>query len=351
MRVQDDIAASCHITGHAAIARRAPVRVDPQPAAGLGNCGAAGLFALAGSFILFAQVLNAGVISYHIGNWAPPWGIEFRLDAANSFVLVVVSLVGAVCILYGRRSIEREIPEDDQPLFYTMLLLCFAGMLGVAAPGDAFNLFVFLEIFSLSSYVLVAMGAGRDRRALTAAFTYLLLGTIGATFYVIGLGFVYALTGTLNMADHGGADYRYGRQRHPAGGVCVYHYRHGPEAGDLSAASVAAERLYLCPIHGVPRFLRARRPRWRFMSCCGFLYTVFSPAFPFRSPNPAISVFAAWAGGNFCRIDCGAFSARCKTPAGLFQHRPVRLFSAGCQFCQYRRADGDALCICLIMRL
>ncbi|MCK9993647.1 MAG: multicomponent Na+:H+ antiporter subunit D [Alphaproteobacteria bacterium] len=172
-----------------------------SPLLAWGIAALAGLFALAGSFILFAQVLNAGVISYHIGNWAPPWGIEFRLDAANSFVLVVVSLVGAVCILYGRRSIEREIPEDDQPLFYTMLLLCFAGMLGVTSTGDAFNLFVFLEIFSLSSYVLVAMGAERDRRALTAAFTYLLLGTIGATFYVIGLGFVYALTGTLNMAD------------------------------------------------------------------------------------------------------------------------------------------------------
>ncbi|MSP41872.1 MAG: monovalent cation/H+ antiporter subunit D family protein [Alphaproteobacteria bacterium] len=162
---------------------------------------AATLFALAGSFILFAQALNAGVISYHLGGWAPPWGIEFRLDAANSFVLIIVSLVGAVCMIYGRDSIPREIKSSDQPLFYTMMMLCFSGMLGVTSTGDAFNLFVFLEIFSLSSYVLVAMGAGSDRRALTAAFTYLLLGTIGATFFVIGLGFIYVLTGTLNMAD------------------------------------------------------------------------------------------------------------------------------------------------------
>jgi multicomponent Na+:H+ antiporter subunit D len=162
---------------------------------------ASALFALGGSFVLFGQVLSGGVISYHLGGWAPPWGIEFRLDAANGFVLIAVSLIITVCMIYGRQSIAQEIPREDQPLFYTMLLLCFAGMLGVTSTGDAFNLFVFLEIFSLSAYVLVAMGAGRDRRALTAAFTYLLLGAIGATFYVIGLAFVYALTGTLNMAD------------------------------------------------------------------------------------------------------------------------------------------------------
>lgn len=172
-----------------------------RPLLAWGLASASALFALGGSLVLLARVLSAGVISYHLGDWAPPWGIEFRLDAANSFVLVIVSLIGAVCTIYGRESIAKEIAHEDQPLFYTMLLLCFAGMLGVVSTGDAFNLFVFLEICSLSSYVLVAMGAARDRRALTAAFTYLLLGTIGATFYVTGLGLVYSLTGTLNMAD------------------------------------------------------------------------------------------------------------------------------------------------------
>jgi multicomponent Na+:H+ antiporter subunit D len=78
-------------------------------------------------------------------------------------------------------------------------MLCLAGLLGVAITGDAFNLFVFLEISSLSSYVLIAMG--HDRRALTASFQYLILGTIGATFIVIGIGLMYMATGTLNMAD------------------------------------------------------------------------------------------------------------------------------------------------------
>lgn len=172
-----------------------------RPLVAWGVAAAAAVLTLGMALILFWQVRAGGIISYHLGNWAPPWGIEFRLDAANSFILLIIALIGAICMIYGRESVAQEIEPGDQPLFYTLMLLCFAGMLGVVSTGDAFNLFVFLEISALSSYVLVAMGAGRDKRALTAAFSYLLLGTIGATFYVIGLGLVYALTGTLNMAD------------------------------------------------------------------------------------------------------------------------------------------------------
>jgi multicomponent Na+:H+ antiporter subunit D len=71
--------------------------------------------------------------------------------------------------------------------------------LGITVTGDAFNAFVFLEISSLATYVLIALG--HDRRALLAAFQYLIMGTIGATFYVIGVGLLYLLTGSLNMID------------------------------------------------------------------------------------------------------------------------------------------------------
>ncbi len=84
-----------------------------------------------------------------------------------------------------------------------MYLLCLTGLLGIAITGDAFNAFVFLEISSLSTYVLIALG--RDRRALLAAYQYLIMGTIGATFYVIGVGLLYLLTGSLNMVDIAGA--------------------------------------------------------------------------------------------------------------------------------------------------
>ena len=89
---------------------------------------------------------------------------------------------------YTRSSIRYEIPKDNHTLFYAAYLLCLTGLLGVVSTGDAFNVFVFLEISSLSSYVLVSLGSYMDKRALTAAFEYLIMGTIGATFFVIGIG-------------------------------------------------------------------------------------------------------------------------------------------------------------------
>jgi multicomponent Na+:H+ antiporter subunit D len=145
--------------------------------------------------------LTAGdeVISYAIGSWPPPWGIEYRIDRVNAYLLVLVSLIASIVVVYGRLSIAAEIDREQHYLYYTMYVLCLAGLLGVTATGDGFNLFVFLEISALSSYVLIAMG--RDRRAVVAAYQYLIMGTIGATFIVIGVGLLYLMTGSLNLAD------------------------------------------------------------------------------------------------------------------------------------------------------
>jgi len=148
---------------------------------------------------LWLQVGEVGVISYHIGSWAPPWGIEYRVDRLASFVLLLVAGTAAIVLPWSRASIEREIPRELHYLYYAMFGLCLAGLLGITITGDAFNIFVFLEISSLATYVLIALG--RDRRALTAAYRYLIMGTIGATFYVIGVGFLYLMTGTLNLVD------------------------------------------------------------------------------------------------------------------------------------------------------
>jgi multicomponent Na+:H+ antiporter subunit D len=148
---------------------------------------------------LLMRVLQTGLVSYHIGGWPPPWGIEYRVDLLNAFVLVLVSAVGAAIAPFARRSVAHEIDGDKQAWFYCLYLLCLTGLLGIVVTGDAFNVFVFLEISSLATYAIIAMG--RDRRALLAAYQYLILGTIGATFYIIGVGFLYLLTGSLNLAD------------------------------------------------------------------------------------------------------------------------------------------------------
>lgn len=148
---------------------------------------------------LMLRVEEVGLISYAIGGWPPPIGIEYRVDALNALVLTLVNLVAVIVLPYSQSSIRDEISHHQHYLYYTMLLLCITGLNGICMTGDAFNLFVFLEVSSLSTYVLIAMG--RDRRALVAAYQYLIMGTLGATFIVIGVGFLYLMTGTLNLAD------------------------------------------------------------------------------------------------------------------------------------------------------
>ncbi|MDP1535861.1 MAG: monovalent cation/H+ antiporter subunit D family protein [Burkholderiales bacterium] len=151
------------------------------------------------ALVLFFAVPDGGAIYYELGSWPMPWGIGYRIDAASAYVLVLVSLIASVVAPYARVSVAAEVARERHYLFYAMLVLCLGGLLGIAATNDAFNLFVFLEISSLSSYVLIAIG--RNRRAFHASFQYLIMGTIGATFYVIGVGLLYLMTGTLNLAD------------------------------------------------------------------------------------------------------------------------------------------------------
>lgn len=155
------------------------------------------VFAL--SVAVLARALEVGVISYTMGGWQPPWGIEVRIDVLNALVVLIVTSVGALVLPFAGPSARTEIRRESTALFYCLFLLAYTGLLGISVTGDIFNMFVFLEISSLASYALIALG--KDRRALTAAYQYLIMGTIGATFFLIGVGLLYSLTGTLNIAD------------------------------------------------------------------------------------------------------------------------------------------------------
>lgn len=151
------------------------------------------------ALVLLGKVLASGLIIYELGSWPAPWGIEYRIDAANALVLVIVTAIAAITLPYAKVSVEKEVARPRIYLFYLMYMLCMTGLLGITTTADAFNLFVFLEISSLSSYVLISLGG--NRRALTASYRYLIMGTLGATFYIIGVGMMYMMTGSLNMAD------------------------------------------------------------------------------------------------------------------------------------------------------
>lgn len=157
---------------------------------------AVGVSALSSVGLLF-RVLDEGVILYKLGGWPPPVGIAYYVDHLNGLVLVVVSIVAFLNVIAAKKSVEAEFPEKTAP-FYTLYVLLVTGLLGIVVTGDAFNLYVLLEIAALTGYGLIAMGGGRGP---LSALNYLYMGTIGACFYLLGVGYLYIMTGSLNMMD------------------------------------------------------------------------------------------------------------------------------------------------------
>lgn len=152
------------------------------------------------SLSLLLQVSDGSVIRYSLGGWAAPTGIEYYIDTLNAVLLLVICVISLLTLIYARETVQKEITEARHYLFYAGWLLCVCGLLGIVITGDAFNVFVFLEISSLAMYMLIALGKER-KQALLAAFRYLIMGSIGASFILMGIGFLFAATGTLNMAD------------------------------------------------------------------------------------------------------------------------------------------------------
>ena len=149
------------------------------------------------SLLILNHVLTKGPIHYWLGGWKPPWGIEYVVDVLNAYVLVILLFLGLACAVYSKRSIEHELPHKIVS-FYAIYQLLITGLCGVTVTGDIFNMYVFIEIMSLAAYALIG---SRGKIALKASFTYLIMGSIGACFFLLGIGFLYSVTGSLNMHD------------------------------------------------------------------------------------------------------------------------------------------------------
>ncbi|CAB1076997.1 Na(+) H(+) antiporter subunit D [Olavius algarvensis Delta 1 endosymbiont] len=154
------------------------------------------LCALSAVGLLNSVIVN-GTLSYWLSGWRPPWGIEYRIDYLNAGMLVLVSALGLLAAIHAQKSVERELPEK-KTLFWSLFVLMITGLLGICVTGDLFNLFVLLEVASLSGYALIAMG---ESQATFASFRYVIVGTIGASLYLLGVGYLYIISGSLNMVD------------------------------------------------------------------------------------------------------------------------------------------------------
>ena len=139
-------------------------------------------------------------ISYILGGWSLDFfprgvGIEFRADLLGALITLVVTGVGLIVSMYSKVPVQRQTPGKE-PMYYALFLLQIVGLAGITLTGDAFNLYVLIEVAALTGYGLIAMGSNR---AAAATFTYVILGTIGASLYLLGVGYLYLKTGTLNM--------------------------------------------------------------------------------------------------------------------------------------------------------
>ncbi|MDF2179845.1 monovalent cation/H+ antiporter subunit D family protein [Aliiglaciecola sp. CAU 1673] len=144
-------------------------------------------------------VLGGQPLDYSMGGWAIPWGIAYRVDALSLFMGLLIAAIAVLTCVYAKHSLRTDVDHEKLPYAYCCMQLCVMGLLGMVLTADIFNLFVFLEISSLATYGLVSLG--KDRRALLAAFRYLVTGTLGATLFLIGVGLAYTATGTLNLED------------------------------------------------------------------------------------------------------------------------------------------------------
>lgn len=148
------------------------------------------------------QKVQHGIL-YAFGNWPTPIGIEYRLDNLSQLTITFTNFALFFFLLFSRNSINssilKHITPNKQNYFFFILLMGHAGFLGMASTNDIFNLYVFIEISSLATYTLIAQG--KSPAALVGAFDYLMLGTIGATLILIGIGIFLGLTGSLNVSD------------------------------------------------------------------------------------------------------------------------------------------------------
>ena len=158
---------------------------------------AAALFVSIG---LLSVVIDHHSFQYKLGGWKPPYGIVYEVDHLNGIVLVVVFGVALINLIATRAVAALEFSDRIGP-FYALYLLFVTGLAGIVVTGDAFNLYVLLEIAALTGYALIGMG---KEHAALASLHYVFMGTIGASFYLLGIGYLYLVTGSLNMADIAG---------------------------------------------------------------------------------------------------------------------------------------------------
>ena len=149
------------------------------------------------TIVIGYYVMQGEVIRYAVSGWSPPWGIEIVVEPLSSLMLMLISGICFLILIYSFHAVKHELERKVVGWYYTAFLLCLAGMMGLVITNDIFNMYVFIEVTGISACALVASKGTRE--ATEAALKYLLLATIGSGFILFGIGFLYMITGNLNL--------------------------------------------------------------------------------------------------------------------------------------------------------
>lgn len=146
--------------------------------------------------LLLAHVASAGPITFMMGRWLPPFGIAFTVDLTGALLALTAAIVALSAGIYALSDINDS---GRRYGFYPFLLVLMAGVSGAFLTGDIFNLYVWFEVLLISSFGLLILGS--ERRQIDGALKYAVLNLIATTLFLITVGYLYAVFGTLNMAD------------------------------------------------------------------------------------------------------------------------------------------------------
>ena len=159
------------------------------------------LTTLATLLVLAFSIFNIYMVNKHqilileMGNWASPFGITLTLDGLNSVLVTTSSVVFLATLLYSFKTIDKV---RELSFFYPGFLLIMVGINGAFTTGDIFNLFVFYEILLMSSYLLLLVGINKEQ--LKSSISYVLMNVFAGSLFVISIGYLYTIVGSLNMA-------------------------------------------------------------------------------------------------------------------------------------------------------
>jgi len=146
--------------------------------------------------LLVARAAGGGIDVYQLGNWQAPFGIVLQGDRLGALMLALTALLAPAALAAAGPELVRA-GRHFHALFQFQLM----GLNGAFLAGDLFNLFVFFEILLIASYALLIHGAGRER--IGAGLHYVLLNLVASSFFLVAIGMLYGLTGTLNLAHIG----------------------------------------------------------------------------------------------------------------------------------------------------